>query len=791
MKGFFTSSEPARRRRTDYHDAVDGEVQVTVVVIGNNGAGRLERCLSALAATADVAFETVVVGADPARRGGECSAAASRAIAGSRGAYLAFLAGHALVEPRWLRSLVDALASDASIGAACSTLHWRDQPELLCADGGRLTWLGIAFDGSQSCLAPDPGAAPTRRETSFPTIAAMLIGRRDWEAAGGFDPAFRAGNADADLGWRLWLAGRRVVVCSDSVVRSEGSQVDAGERPHGWVGAARLRQTIRMLLKHYPPRFLLHALHWSVRARVASGAWRSLVLALAWNLAHLPATLLRRRRIQRTRRTAHEELFARGVLLELAEPPRPPTVASAGAISDAAEWIPSAVLLPGADSALGRLGAGWFPAAVRGGVQVRAVAATARCSLRVASAASGVLQAHLRLPEQAADGDAVTVSCNGASAACPGPGGEWRRVDLPVQARHDGLLEVELRTPAWQSAAGATVRELRFVPDDPRPSEPPATISVIIPTFNRWAILAETLAALGSQTMREFEVIVVDDGSSDGTWDSLAAWRRSHPEVPLKAVRQPNLKPGRARNRGLRDATGDLVLFLGDDIIPQPDFLAQHLAKHQEVGEDIGVLGLTEWDRARMNVTPFLEFVNGDGPQFAYSHFRDGGDIFFTGFYTSNISLPRRVLGTDPFHPAFTFVDWEDVELGYRLSLRGLRLIYHAGARAAHYHPTSIRQFYRRQKHVGRTIGVILGLHPELATSPAMPPLEPAPWFGWARRVAPALIPLLELWDRRGGRCPLWLYRNLLLCAFWTGRLQGLTATGPAGTGGAASGTVQ
>lgn len=780
---------------------MNGEALVSVVVVGRNGRVYLERCLNALTATAGVAFEIIVVddgmageGAGwiaaayplarvlPARRGGGPATAARRAVAAASGKYVAFLASHAVVEPGWLRVLVDTLASDESIAAACSTLLWRDQPELLCAKGGRLTWLGVAFDEGQSCPAAEPGAAAAFGETSFPTGAAWLISRRDWDESCGFDPAFRAGNVDADLGWRLWLLGRRVVVCGNSVVRADGSQIAAGERRHGWVGAAPLRQTIRMVIKHYPPRFLAHVLWWTVRARVRSFAWRSLAAALGWNLLHLPGTLVRRRWVQQRRCAAHEELFRRGVILEMVEPPRAPARVSGTAMSDPAQWISSGVLLPGADSALGRLGVGWYPAQLYDGAPARWTAGLARCALRVASDARGTLQTHVRLPDQVASGDAVTVVCNGASASSPCSGGAWRRIDLPVRAGADGLLEVVLHSPirppendgaaGTARRSGCAVREIRFVPDAPPPATRPRTISVIIPTFNRWPVLEETLTALATQTMQEFEVIVVDDGSTDGTWESLAAWQRNHPELSLRPIRQPNLKPGRARNRGLQEATGDLVLFLGDDIIPQPDFLAEHLAKHREVGETIGVLGLTEWDRARMKVTPFLEFVNTDGPQFAYAHFRDGGDIFFTGFYTSNISLPRWVVGSEPFHPAFTFVDWEDIELGYRLSQRGLRLIYHAGARAVHYHPSSLRSFYHRQEHVGRTIGVILGLHPELAGSPSMPRLTPFGWYRWARHIVPVTLPLLARWDRSGRALPISVYRNVLLCAFWTGRRQ-------------------
>jgi GT2 family glycosyltransferase len=778
---------------------VSSAVSVSVVVAGSNGRPALGRCLRSL--TADPAPVHEVLVADPALGAGdpawvaslhprartlrlapgiETNTAVRAAFAAATGSHVALLASHAAVEPGWQQPLLAALAADAAVAAACPTLLWHGEDAAVCAAGGRITWLGIGFDEGQGGPYERGAGTAATTEVSFAPAAALLISRADWQASRGFDPVFAAGNADVDLGWRLWLLGRRVVACRDSVVRADGSQPDAGPRPHGWASAALLRQTVRMLLTHYPPRFLLHALRWTARSRAASQAMGPLLAAAAWNLVHLPGTLLRREWLQRRRRTAHEALFAGGVLLELHDPPRPSGRRTRPVQVDTAGLIVSEVLLPGADSALGRLGDGWLPVERLEGDPVR----WTRCgaadgTLKVEAGAAGRVRAAVRLPAGSSAAN-VTLACNGAEVTTAASPGSWLVVEAPARADAGGLLRVTVS--AAPSAAGSpgpsprrpgcAVREIRFVSDRAPSRDLPSSISVIIPTYNRWPILAEALAALARQTMRDFEVVVVDDGSTDGTWEALDAWRRVHPQLALQAIRQPNLKPGRARNRGLREAGGDLVMFLGDDIIPAPDLLEQHLAKHREVGETIGVLGLTEWDRTRMRVTPFLDFVNSDGPQFAYAHFRDGGDIPFTGLYTSNISLPRRVLGDDPFHPAFTFVDWEDIELGYRLSRRGLRLIYHAAARAAHYHPIGVRQFYRRQEHVGRTIGVIFGLHPELAGNPVMPPLEPRPWFGLMRRAAPALVPLLGRIDALGIRLPVSLYRNLLLCAFWSGRAE-------------------
>src|SRR5258707_10281865 len=97
-------------------------------------------------------------------------------------------------------------------------------------------------------------------------------------------------------------------------------------------------------------------------------------------------------------------------------------------------------------------------------------------------------------------------------------------------------------------------------------------LSVVIPTYNRCASLRRLLDALARQTLSadRFEVIVVDDGSSDGTRELLRTLKTPY---ALVSIEQPNQGPGAARNRGVRAASGDLILFLDDDVVPMDDLL--------------------------------------------------------------------------------------------------------------------------------------------------------------------------------------------------------------------------
>ena len=102
---------------------------------------------------------------------------------------------------------------------------------------------------------------------------------------------------------------------------------------------------------------------------------------------------------------------------------------------------------------------------------------------------------------------------------------------------------------------------------DSRAHEP--RFSIIIPTFNREKSVLDTLDSVFAQTCRDFEVIVVDDGSTDATLATLATIT----DPRLKVVSQKNAGPAAARNRGMQEARGAYVSFLDSDDEWYPGFL--------------------------------------------------------------------------------------------------------------------------------------------------------------------------------------------------------------------------
>jgi GT2 family glycosyltransferase len=223
-------------------------------------------------------------------------------------------------------------------------------------------------------------------------------------------------------------------------------------------------------------------------------------------------------------------------------------------------------------------------------------------------------------------------------------------------------------------------------------------------------ILLRVLDALERQEgAPPFETIVINDGSSDDT-DAAMSQRRG-----IVYRRQENAGPGRARNHGVSLAQGEFVIFIGDDTVPEPRFVAEHARVHRDSGDDplVAALGYTGWPPGE-RVTAFMDYINDYGLQFGYRLIEDGAIVPFNFFYTSNISISRQLLGSEPFDTTFPAAAWEDIELAYRLDKEGLRIRYNAKAVTRHYHPMTVDSFARRQYTVGKSGAIFYRKHPEL-----------------------------------------------------------------------------
>jgi glycosyltransferase involved in cell wall biosynthesis len=276
--------------------------------------------------------------------------------------------------------------------------------------------------------------------------------------------------------------------------------------------------------------------------------------------------------------------------------------------------------------------------------------------------------------------------------------------------------------------------------------------SIVIPTYERPGTLFRVLDALSAQSdPPPFEVIVVDDGSRDETPDRLRAYR---PGYTFRAFTQENGGPASARNRGIREARGAFILFLGDDTVPEAKVLDVHGRAHgQERPWPVAVLGYTTWPRER-RVSPFLHHINEYGLQFGYALIDDPEAVPFNFFYTSNISLPRVLLEAEGlFDTTFPHAAWEDIEISYRLGKRGMKIVYRPDAVTRHHHDITFASFRSRQEKAGESAAIFYAKHPELGDFLAVPQalgLKDGPGAG--DRLLAAWAALGERWEIPGSR---------------------------------------
>lgn len=275
-------------------------------------------------------------------------------------------------------------------------------------------------------------------------------------------------------------------------------------------------------------------------------------------------------------------------------------------------------------------------------------------------------------------------------------------------------------------------------------------LTVIIPTHKRATILRECLRHLERQTVRDFiEVIVVSDGHDPQTVALFA--RTSDQSSPrlrpagrglrteddwnifIKFFEVEKSQQGAARNRGVQEAKGEYVLFIGDDIFLAADACEKHMLAHAYAGAHTAVLGHITWD-PQVGITPVMWWLERTGWQFGYqmlapyAHGFVPADIQHRFTYTSNLSLPMNLARTIPFLRTDLY-GWEDIEWGRRLADAGVHLFYEPDAKAWHHHHIALEESLRRMETLGQSAARMAERDPHFDRVPR----------GWKRAACHAL----------------------------------------------------
>jgi len=207
-----------------------------------------------------------------------------------------------------------------------------------------------------------------------------------------------------------------------------------------------------------------------------------------------------------------------------------------------------------------------------------------------------------------------------------------------------------------------------------------------------------------------YEIIVIDDGSVDTTRQVVDAYTA---KLPLRYAYQRNAGLASAKNHGLFLARGQVLLFLDDDDIADPNLFTAHMDSHRRyAGDHYAVLGRTLLD-SEIEKKPLMHFVTKIGCfLFSYPGLRNGDLLDYTYFWGGRSSCKRRFLiNHGVFNPVFRF-GCEDIELGYRLSQHGLKVVYNDQAISVMIRNLDFDDFCNRLARQGRSNYVFSRLHP-------------------------------------------------------------------------------
>jgi GT2 family glycosyltransferase len=180
------------------------------------------------------------------------------------------------------------------------------------------------------------------------------------------------------------------------------------------------------------------------------------------------------------------------------------------------------------------------------------------------------------------------------------------------------------------------------------------------------------------------EILVVDDHSTDGTEQALAEVALGG-AFPVRYFRSSKRGAAAARNLGISEARGEILLFTDDDVIPDPQLVSEHLSWHEKDPDPaVAVLGYIPWDPT-VRPTPFMNWI-AKGPLVDFNGLMEGAEVDFSRFYTGNISVKAAFLRMHGlFDEDFEGYGFEDTELGFRLSKKGLRILYNPHAVGYHH----------------------------------------------------------------------------------------------------------
>ena len=213
-------------------------------------------------------------------------------------------------------------------------------------------------------------------------------------------------------------------------------------------------------------------------------------------------------------------------------------------------------------------------------------------------------------------------------------------------------------------------------------------ISVIIPMFNAKNTIIQALRGLETQTINEFEVIVVDDGSSDNSFELVSKFQNQS-KLRIKLINQTNAGPAKARNVGVDQSVGNIIIFLDSDCVPPGNWLEEMV---KPLDRKIGGCNCGYKVKNKENlIARYVDY------EIAKRHEKlKGKNVDTIGSYSASF-LKDIFVTANGFNTEYTVASGEDFDLGFNIKKMGYDLFFTDRTFVYHHHPDSLRKYLKQQ----------------------------------------------------------------------------------------------
>lgn len=247
---------------------------------------------------------------------------------------------------------------------------------------------------------------------------------------------------------------------------------------------------------------------------------------------------------------------------------------------------------------------------------------------------------------------------------------------------------------------------------DPEIQRNQYSISIIIPTYNRADALKLTLTYLEKQTLspNNFEVIVIDDGSTDRTAEMVS---NLNAPFRLQYFQQGNKGAAAARNLGAQEAQAEILLFLDADVVPDENLIQAHLTEHAHTNPRLVVGRVKTWKR--YSTSSNEQVIDPDAVSMDYGEI--ARPLPFYMLLGGNFSVRKTIFRSlGGFDEKFPSAGAEETEFAYRALNTHIHLFYQPAAIGYHNHPRSLVDRFRQQQNHMHSMALLISMHPELQT---------------------------------------------------------------------------